>query len=338
MKKTEIPRMVVFLTFGLPLLWPMLAFASVVAPGARLQVVFDGGVFLEGPAAAPDGSIYFSDVTRAGEHGLEAGHIWRYDPRTGKTAVFRSPSGKANGLTFDAEGRLIAAEGADFGGRRITRTDLTTGKAIILAGLYGGRPFNAPNDLVIDVQGRIYFTDPRYLGHEPIEQPVMGVYRIDRDGSVHLVAADLSHPNGITISPDQKTLYVVTAGATSTDITQKLDIARALQSGVHAYDLRADGTVKFRQTLVEFKQETWGDGMTVDAEGNLYVAVEGPAAERGVHVFKPSGERIERIGTPAGAYNVEFGRGDEVNMLYIAAVRQLHRIKLKTSRFRLPWE
>ena len=88
------------------------------------------------------------------------------------------------------------------------KTDMKTGKSVILAGLFNERPFNAPNDLVSDDMGRIYFTDPRYFGRESIEQPVDGVYRIDTDGSVHLIIANAGKPNGITISPDQKTLYV----------------------------------------------------------------------------------------------------------------------------------
>jgi gluconolactonase len=114
----------------------------------------------------------------------------------------------SNGLIFDSEGILIVCEGADFGGRRVTKTDMKTGKSIIIAGLYHGKPFNAPNDLTIDEQGRIYFTHPRYLGMELLDQHVMGVYRIDKDSSIHLVAANVSKPNGIAISPDQKTLYV----------------------------------------------------------------------------------------------------------------------------------
>ena len=77
---------------------------------------------------------------------------------------------------------MIVAEGADYGGRRVTKTDMKTGKSYILAGLYEGRPFNSPNDITIDEKGRIYFSDPRYWGHEPIEQPVQAVYRIDPDG------------------------------------------------------------------------------------------------------------------------------------------------------------
>ena len=85
---------------------------SIIPPGAKLEVLFDGAFFSEGPAVAFDGSVYFSDITFSMESGMQAGHIWRYDPKTGKTAIFRSPSGMSNGLKFDAMGRLIAAEGA----------------------------------------------------------------------------------------------------------------------------------------------------------------------------------------------------------------------------------
>ena len=104
---------------------------------------------------------------------------------------------------------MVVAEGADFGGRRVTRTDMTTGKSTIIAGFYNSRPFNSPNDITIDEKDRIYFSDPRYLGHEPVDQPVMGVYRIDTDGSIHRIITDAGKPNGVAVSPNQKTLYVV---------------------------------------------------------------------------------------------------------------------------------
>ena len=134
---------------------------QIFAPGARLEKLFEGGHLTEGVAAAPDGTIFFSDITFTTETGMQAGHIMRFDPKTGKSTVYRSPSGMSNGLKFDAAGRMVAAEGADYGGRRITRTDLGTGKATILAGLFEGRPFNSPNDVTIDQMGRIYFSDPR---------------------------------------------------------------------------------------------------------------------------------------------------------------------------------
>ena len=96
---------------------------AVVPPDAKLEKVFDGGLVLtEGVAVAPDGMVYFSDITfthvsRDAKAPLEAGHIWKFDPKTGKATVFRSPSGMSNGLKFDADGNLLAAEGADYGGR-----------------------------------------------------------------------------------------------------------------------------------------------------------------------------------------------------------------------------
>src|SRR3954447_21326586 len=188
----------------------------VVPPDAKLEKLFDGGLVLtEGVAVAPDGMVYFSDITfthvsRDAKQPIEAGHIWKLDPKTGQATVFRSPSGMSNGLKFDADGNLLAAEGADFGGRRVTRTDMKTGKSYIIAGLFEGRPFNSPNDISIDEKGRIYFSDPRYLGHEPIDQPVQAVYRIDTDGSIHRIITDAGKCNGVAVSPDQKTLYVVT--------------------------------------------------------------------------------------------------------------------------------
>ena len=135
--------------------------ASIVSPDAKLELLFSDAFFTEGAAVAPDGSVYFSDITFTHGSDMQAGHIWRYDPKTGTASVFRSPSGMSNGIKFDAQGRMIVAEGADFGGRRVIRTDMTTGKSEIIAGLYEGRPFNAPNDITIDEKGRIYFSDPR---------------------------------------------------------------------------------------------------------------------------------------------------------------------------------
>src|SRR6476619_6582219 len=127
----------------------------VVPPDAKLEKLFDGALVLtEGVAVAPDGVVYFSDITfthvsREKNQPLEAGHIWKLDPKTSKATVFRSPSGMSNGLKFDAEGNLLAAEGADFGGRRVTRTDMKTGKSYIIADLFEGKPFNSPNDMTI---------------------------------------------------------------------------------------------------------------------------------------------------------------------------------------------
>ncbi|MBA2291934.1 MAG: SMP-30/gluconolactonase/LRE family protein [Gemmatimonadales bacterium] len=308
---------------------------AIAASDARFERLFNGGFFLESPAVAPDGSVYFSDLTYSSRSGMQAGHIWRYNPRTGATTIFRSPSGMSNGIIFDLKGDLIVAEGADFGGRRITRTDMRTGKSYILAGLYQGRPFNSPNDLTLDQRGRIYFTDPRYVGHEPIEQPVMGIYRIDPDTSVHLLAANVWKPNGIAVSPDQKTLYVVAIGDFNTNIIRPPPLVGGFSSGVHAYDLEPDGSLKYRKQIVAFPTTRWGDGMTVDTDGNVYIAVSSTVpAENGVYVFSPDGRQLAMLSTPEGAVNLEFGRGSASNVLYVACEHGLYRIQLLRSGYR----
>ena len=144
---------------------------GILPPGSKLEMLFTGAVLTEGPAAALDGQIYFSDITFTAVSKMQAGYIMKFDPKTGKTTVYRSPSGMSNGIKFDAQGRMIVAEGADFGGRRITRTDMTTGKSEILAALFEGRPLNSPNDITIDLKGRIYFSDPRKEFSDRVKWP-----------------------------------------------------------------------------------------------------------------------------------------------------------------------
>jgi gluconolactonase len=321
---------------------PLWSQPSIVPAEAKLEKVFDGGMVLtEGVAVAPDGMVYFSDITfshvsQATTGRLEAGHIWKYDPTTGKTSIFRSPSGMSNGLKFDADGNLIVAEGADFGGRRVVKTDMKTGKSYILAGLFEGRPLNAPNDLTIDAKGRIYFSDPRYLGHEPIEQPVQAVYRIDRDGSIHRIITDAGKPNGVCVAPDQKTLYVVSNDNGSTGIG-RLPSAAQLKKGpmtLLAYDLAADGTAKFRKMLVDNAPHDGPDGLVCDVEGNLYVAVRA-ATRPGIYVYSPEGKELAYIQTELPT-NVGFGRGKESRTLYITAGKSLYRIRLTKEGYRLP--
>lgn len=304
---------------------------SIIDAAAALERVFGGAFFTEGPAAAPDGQIYFSDVTiTASTHG-EAGHIWRYDPKSGQTVVFRSPSGMANGLTFDLEGRLLAAEGADFGGRRITRTDLSTGKSEILTALFNGHPYNSPNDITVDARGRVYFSDPRYFGHEPVEQPVHGVYRVDPDRSVQLIITDAGKPNGVIVSPDQRTLYVAIHdnGAMGT-LPPGMRAARG-RMALAAYDLAADGSAKFRATLVDFSPGLGPDGLAIDREGNLYVG--GGKQPLGIYVYSPEGRELGYIPTPEVPRNAEFGRGAEASVLYITAGKSLYRIRLRKAGY-----
>ena len=308
---------------------------SIFPVDAKLESVFSGGFFLEGPAAAADGSVYFSDVTITAQTGGQAGHVWRFDPRTGRTAIFRSPSGMNNGNRFDADGSLVSALGADFGCRCVVRTDMTTGKSSILAGLFNGRALNSPNDLVIDRQRRIYFTDPRYYGHESIEQPIAAVYRIDPGGAVQLLIADAIKPNGITISPDQRTLYVSSIGPPATAQMGGNLPAAMNWNAVFAYPLAPDGSVGSRRTLVDYAGRRTGiDGMAVDVEGNLYAArVSALPQDRGIAVFSPSGQELAFVPTADNPTNVAFGRGDELRTLYVTARANLFRIRILKDGF-----
>jgi len=316
---------------------------DIVAPDAKLELLFtrsariEGGL-TEGPAVAPDGSIYFSDIP----FGADKGMILRFDPKTKKTTVFAADSGKSNGMKFDAKGFLIACEGADGGGRRVAKYDLKTGKSETIADKYKDKKFNAPNDLVIDKKGRIYFSDPRYLGDETQEQPHKSVYRIDTDGKVVEVTHDVEKPNGVALSPDQKTLYV----ADHNNGTDKIDPKgpppkKKGAMKVYTFPLGDDGLVKGeRKTLVDFGEEDGCDGMTIDAKGNIYLAARG-LKRPGVLVIDPTGKEVAFIPTgpsqagskmPTGIpSNVTFGIGDESKVLYVTVDKSLYRIPLKVE-------
>jgi gluconolactonase len=154
----------------------------------RLELVFTGGCgVMEGMAAADDGRIFFTEITRStgssDARDVPGGRIWVHDPASGQTRVFREPSLMAAGLAIDAGGGLITFEVADFGGRRVSRTDLATGEYRVLAYMLENRQFNAPNDVAVDPQGRIHFSGIRLFGPETIDQRISGLYRIDPPGA-----------------------------------------------------------------------------------------------------------------------------------------------------------
>jgi gluconolactonase len=310
---------------------------AILPPGAKLQQIFSGGILTEGVTSAPDGTIYFSDITFTHTSNMQAGHIMKFDPKTGEVSVFRSPSGMSNGLKFDAQGRLLAAEGADYGGRRVTRTDMKTGKAEILAAMFENRPINSPNDITIDEKGRIYFSDPRYLGYEPIDQPFQAVYRIDPDRSIHRIITDAGKPNGVCVSPDQRTLYVGSNENGTTGIGRVPDTAPVARGrmALLTYDLAPDGSAKFRSVLADYAPEDGPDGLTVDVDGNLYVAVR-RISRPGIFVYSPAGKELAYIPTPNLPTNVGFGRDADSNLLYITEGGNVHRIRMVKRGYQLP--
>ncbi len=321
----------------------------IVPPGAKLELLFTRsapikGGLTEGPAAAPDGSIYFSDIPFGKDDGL----IMRFDPKTGKTTVFAANSFKSNGLKFDAKGFLLACEGSDFGGRAVSRWNVKTRKRTVLVDRYKGKHFNAPNDLVLDRKGRIYFSDPRYLGDEPRDLKYQGVYRVDGDGkNLVEVTHKAEKPNGIALSPDGKTLYLADHNNGTDKIVEGGPPVKPGAMKVYAFPLGDDGLVKGkRRTLYDFGAEAGCDGMTVDVKGNVYLTSRS-LKRPGVLVLSPAGKELafiptgkpqagakEPVGVPS---NVTFGIGKESKTLYVTVDKSLYRIRLKIDGYQVPW-
>src|SRR4051812_28966703 len=284
--------------------------ADVIAPGAKLEKLWGEGFFTEGGALAGDGSILFSDI---------GNRIMRFDPETRKTTAFCEPSGRANGLIFDPSGRLIAAEGANTGGNRRVSITERDGTVRTLADRYLGKRFNSPNDVAVDRKGRVYVSDPRYVGSEPRELDFEAVFRIDPDGTVTRLETTALKPNGVAISPDGKTLYVSDNGGRR----------RALI----ALDLDADGGVSNPRVIHDFGDGRGIDGMTVTTDGRI-VATAGSGEKGGVYVFSPEGKSLAAIPTPEVPANVEFG-GPDGKTLYIMAGKSLYRIRTTMTGFHL---
>jgi gluconolactonase len=315
--------------------------------GAKLELLYTrqaklNGGLTEGPAVAPDGSVYFTDLPFGKEDGL----IVRYDPKKNKTSVFTDKAFKCNGLTFDLEGNLLACDGADGGGRCVRRWNLKTAESKVVADRYMGKRLNSPNDLVVDLKGRIYFTDPRYVGSEPRELDREAVYRVEKDGKVIEITHEVEKPNGIALSPDQKTLYVADLNNGGVRLSPDDPEPKRGAMKVYAYPLDKDGLVKGeRRTLVDFGKENGCDGMRVDTHGNLYLAVRS-LARPGIVVIDPQGKELAFLATGEPNQkgdrfedwkgipsNVEFGVGDQSNTLYVTIDKCLYRVAVKTKGF-----
>jgi gluconolactonase len=295
------------------------------APGAAAVVCF-----LEGPAVHADGSVYFSDIA--------GNRILRMAP-DGAVTTFRADSGRTNGNTFDGQGRLISCEGAEAGPggrRRVVRTDLKTGKVEVLADRYQGKRFHSPNDVCVDSKGRVWFTDPRYgPDRSDLELDAEGVYRIDPDGTVTRVLSQdsIDRPNGIAITPDARTLYVV-------DSHPKPGGNRK----VWAFEVSDKGEPTKRRLVYDFGKGRGGDGMRLDSKGNLWVAAgisvrRGPGENLdvppGVYVISPAGKLLGRIPIPEDLItNLAFG-GPDRKTLYVTAGKTLYRVPVEVPGYHL---
>jgi gluconolactonase len=294
----------------------------IIPKDARLEKLAGGFQFIEGPVWHPDGYLLFSDPN--------ANTIYRWAPE-GSLSVFRSKSGYtgfdigryhqpgSNGLTLDRNGLLTINE---HGNRRVTRLE-RTGKITVLADRYEGRRLNSPNDLVYRSDGSLYFTDPPFglpaaFDDPAKELPFSGVYRV-KDGEVTLLTKELSGPNGIAFSPDEKYLYV-----------DNWDLKRKV---LMCYEVKADGTLTNGRVFYDFTKEPEPvalDGIKVDVEGNVYVSAPG-----GVWILSPAGKPLGRIVPPEHDANFAFGDSDGKS-LYLTANTGLYRIRVKVAGIRAP--
>jgi len=303
---------------------------QILAKGAQWKMVsHDAKVWAEGVVAAKDGKIYFSDITytMAIKENNPGGTIYRYDPATGVTSKYMEPSGMSNGMNVDKNGDLIIAQDADTGGRAILRRNLTTGKTTVLAKTYEGKRFNGPNDVTSDNQGRIYFTDTRYGGNEPMDLP-HAFYRIDPNGKLTRLAMDIFRPNGIEISPDNRHLYVMAFNLKGLPVNPNgpaVDKFGLTSGGVVVYDLDKAGNVSNGRVFFRCEEGFGVDGTAMDSKGNLYLAQHNgnfgdPKSD--IAVLSPSGKVLQHIPPPPGALlttNLAFGRGVDGHTLYVTS-------------------
>ncbi len=295
-------------------------FDQIIPKDAKIEKLAEGFAWSEGPIWIKNGNyLVFSDVPSNTVYKWKAGEgVTEYLKPSGYTGLARRGGEPgSNGLTVDSQGRLVLCEHGD---RRVTRLE-RIGTKTTLANKYQGKRLNSPNDLVFHSNGDLYFTDPPYglegnIKDPKKELPYQGVYRVKPNGDITLLIDDLTFPNGLAFSPDEKTLYVAVS-----------DPKRPV---IMAYDVKADGTVAngrvfFDATpLAEQKKKGLPDGMKVDQHGNLFATAPG-----GVLVISPEGKHLGTINTYEPTANCNWG--EDGSVLYITANHFLGRIKTSTK-------
>lgn len=266
-----------------------------VGPVKKLHGKFK---FTEGPAVDKDGNVYFNDIPNNKTFKVDV---------SGKLTLFREPSGHANGLMVNKEGKVVSCE---MDGRLVWVCPECDDVKVIASG-YKGKRFNAPNDLVIDKTGGIYMTDPIFRAPKPLPQGKLAVYYISAEGKVTRLIDNLPNPNGVILSPDEKTLYVIPSG----------------QKEMMAYPVTAPGKIGKGKVFCTLKQKkkggnSGGDGLTVDVKGNLYIT-----SGLGLQVFNPKGKALGIISLPEQPANVAFG-GKDLTTLYVTARTSLYTVPM----------
>jgi len=270
---------------------------EIIAPGAKVEKLAGDFKFTEGPAVDTQGNVFFTD--QPNDRILK----WSVE---GKLATFLQPCGRANGLFFDTKGNILACADEN---NQLWSID-PAGKVTVLVKDYQGKLLNGPNDVWVRPDNGIYFTDPfykrDYWKRGPKEQDGEHVYFLSADRQKLIrVTGDLKQPNGIRGTPDGKTLYVADIGAGKT----------------YSYRIQRDGTLSEKKLFCELGS----DGMTLDAEGNLYLT------GKGVTVFDRTGKQIEHIAIDEPwTANVCFG-GKDRHTLFITASKSFYGLRMRVK-------
>lgn len=263
---------------------------GVTADGAEIQKLAGDFRFTEGPAADAQGDIYFTDIPN--------NRILKWSVAEGKLSTFLENSGGANGLYFDKDGNLLACQG---GARRVVSIS-PTGEVTVLAEEYEGKKLNSPNDLWIDPQGGVYFTDPRYGSREGMELGEHVYYLTPDRKNLIRVIDDMVRPNGVLGTPNGRRLYVADHGAGRT----------------YVYRINEDGTLSDKRLFAP----EGSDGLALDTRGNIYLTT------KVVAVYNRQGEKIQEIPFPEVPANLTFG-GPDNRTLFVTARTSLYSIPME---------
>ncbi len=271
-----------------------------IGPKGEVRKLHGELQFTEGPTWDGQGNLYFSDIP--------ANRIYKVDS-AGALSVFLEPSNHTNGLMYH-RGRLLACEMDG----RLVAINLSNKETKAIASQYNGQRFNAPNDLVFDRTGGVYFTDPHYRAPMPLPQQVVAVYYAAADGQVTRLIDDLKAPNGVILSPDEKTLYIIPSA----------------QKQMMAYPVVSPGKLGAGQVFCELQQpegkdDTGGDGLTIDTRGNLYIT-----SGLGIQVYDPSGKLLGILSFPEQPANCTFG-GPDNHTLFVTARTSLYAVEMEAE-------